>query len=121
MPLEIAGMVLPEVARREVADPDARLSARLAEALRGVTAGRANPRDFTQAMQAFLSTATARGLGEWVASHGSLTSLRYVQTEAVGADRVLRYRVVVGDAQLWFSFRLTAFVEACNLARRFAP
>ena len=106
--LEIAGMVFPDVARREGADPDARLSARLTEALRGFTAGTADPRDFTPAMQAFLSTAAARGLGEWIASHGPLTSLQYAQSEPVGADRQLRYRAVVGDARLWFSFRLTA-------------
>ena len=108
VPLEIAGMVLSEVARREAPDPDAGLSARLAEALRGFMAGKANPRDFTPAMQAFLSTATARGLGEWLASHGALTLLRYGQTEPLGAHRVLRYRAVVGDARLWFSFTLTA-------------
>lgn len=115
VPLEIAGMVFPDVARREAPDPDAGLSARLAEALRGVTAGRANPRDFTPAMQAFLSTATARGLGEWIASHGALTSLRYGQTDPLGAHRVLRYRAVVGDARLWFSFTLTAGNEIAQI------
>jgi CubicO group peptidase (beta-lactamase class C family) len=115
VPLEIAGMVLPAVARREGPDPDAGLSARLAEALRGVIAGKANPRDFMPAMQAFLSTATARGLGEWIASHGPLTSLRYGQTESHGAHRVLRYRAVVGDARLWFSFTLTASNEIAQI------
>jgi CubicO group peptidase (beta-lactamase class C family) len=108
IPLEIAGMVLPEVARRDAPDPDAGLSARLAAALRDFTAGRSNPRDFTPAMQAFLSTATARGLAEWIASHGALTSLRYVQTEPLGRHRVLRYRAAIGDARLWLSFTLTA-------------
>jgi CubicO group peptidase (beta-lactamase class C family) len=108
LPLEIAGRLVPEIARQEGADPDARLSARLATALRGVTAGKADPRDFTPAMQVFLSTATARGLGEWIASHGPLTLLRYLQTEPVGAHRMLRYRAVMGDAHLYFSFRLTA-------------
>ena len=115
LPLEIAGMVLPEVARHHSPDPDARLSARLAEALRGVTSGRANLREFTPAMQTFLSTATARGLGEWIASHGPLLSLQYVQTEPIGADRVLRYRVIVGDTRLWFSFRMTRKNEIAQL------
>jgi CubicO group peptidase (beta-lactamase class C family) len=115
VPLEIAGMVFPEVARREGTDPDPALSARLADVLRSVTAGKANPRDFTPAMQAFLSTATARGLGEWIASHGTLTSLRYGQAEQIGARRVLRYRAAVGEAELWFSFSLTAANEIAQI------
>jgi hypothetical protein len=63
----------------------------------------------------FLSTATARGLGEWIASHGELKSLRYVQTEPAGEHSVLRYRAVVGDAQLWFSFTLTAKGEIAQI------
>jgi CubicO group peptidase (beta-lactamase class C family) len=115
MPLEIAGMVLPEIARGEGPDPDPGLSVRLAGALRGVTAGRVDPSGFTPAMRAFLSTTTARGLGEWIASHGALTSLRYGQTELLGAHRVLRYRADVGDARLWFSFTLTAANEIAQI------
>jgi hypothetical protein len=100
VPLDIVGMVLLEVARPDGADPDVRLSSRLEEALRGVTGGKASPRDFTPAMQAFLTTATARRLGEWIASHGTSTSLQYVQTERISTDRVLRYRGVVGGAPL---------------------
>lgn len=107
LPLEIAGMILPELARHDAPDPDGRLSARLARALRGVTAGKADPRDFTPAMRAFLSTATGRALGEWIASHGPMTSLRFGQTEPLGPHRVLRYRAAIGDARVWFSFTLT--------------
>jgi hypothetical protein len=108
IPLEIAGIVRPELARGEGVDPDPRLTNRLADALRGVTTGQSDPREFTPAMRTFLSTATARGLGEWIASHGALAGLRYAQTEPVGTHRVLRYRAVAGGAQLWFSFTLTA-------------
>ena len=66
-------------------------------------------------MRAFLSTASARGLGAWIASHGALTSLRYEQTEPRGAYRVLRYSAVVGDARLWFSFTLTASQEIAQI------
>jgi CubicO group peptidase (beta-lactamase class C family) len=107
LPLAIAGMVLPAVARKEAADPDPRRTERLTEALRAFVAGKADPRAFTPAMQTFLATATARGLGEWIASHGEVTSLRYVQTERAGPHSVLRYQAVVGDARLWFSFTLT--------------
>ena len=115
MPLDIAGIVLPGVARREGAQPDARLSERLADSLRDVMAGKANPAAFTPAMQAFLSTATARGLGLWIASHGALKALRFVQTERVGDRRVLRYRAVLGDAQVWFSFTLTPANEIAQI------
>ena len=115
VPLEIAGMVLPEIARRDGADPDAALSTRLEEALRGVIARKASTREFTAAMQMFLTTSTARGLGEWIASHGPLTSLRYAQTERISGDRVLRYRAVVGDAPMWFSFRVTAQNEIAQI------
>ena len=108
VPLEVAGIVRADLARGQNADPDPQRSARLEAALRGVIAGTADPRDFTPAMQALLSTATGRGLGEWIASHGRLTSLRYAVVEPIGADRVLRYRAAVGDASLWFSFRITA-------------
>lgn len=108
IPLEIAGIVRPELARREGVDPDPRLTNRLADALRGLTTGQSDPRQFTPAMRTFLTTATARGLGEWIASHGALTGLRYAQTEPVGAHRVVRYRAVAGGVHLWFSFTLTA-------------
>jgi CubicO group peptidase (beta-lactamase class C family) len=115
IPLEIAGMVLPQLARREGADPDARRSERLAQVLRAVIAGNADSREFTPAMQLFLSTATARGLGEWIASHGELKSLRLVQTEDAGTHTVQRCRAVVGDARLWFSFTLTAKNEIAQI------
>ena len=116
MALEIGGMVLPEVARSQGADPDLRRTERLAGALRGVMAGMANPRDFTPPMRVFLSTAAARGLGEWIASHGPLKALRYAQTEPAGAYQVLRYRASVGDAQLLFSFMLTAENEIAQIS-----
>ena len=52
-------------------------------------------------------TATARGLGEWIASHGPLTSMSYVQSEPMGDATVLRYRATVGEAELWFSVTLS--------------
>jgi hypothetical protein len=86
-----------------------------AQALRNVTAETPDARDFTPAMQAFLSTAAARGLGEWIASHGALTALRCSQAEPLGEHRVLHYRAVVGDALLWFSFTLTAGNEIAQI------
>jgi CubicO group peptidase (beta-lactamase class C family) len=115
LPLEIAGMVLPDVARLDSADPDAGRSAKLAETLRAFVAGRADPREFTPAMQLYLATATARGLGEWIGSHGELRSLRYAQTERDGRRSILRYRATVGEAELWFSFTLSATNEIAQI------
>jgi CubicO group peptidase (beta-lactamase class C family) len=116
MPLEIAGLILPDVARIDGQDPDAGRSAKLADTLRAFVAGKADPRDFTPAMQLFLTTATARGLGEWIGSHGELKALRYAQTERDGGLSILRYRATVGDAELWFSFTLTATNEIARIA-----
>jgi hypothetical protein len=105
IPLEIAGIVRPELARREGVDPDPQLTNQLADALRGITTGQSDLRQFTPAMRTFLSTATARGLGEWIAWHGALAGLRHAQTEPAGTHRVLWYRAVAGGAELWFSSR----------------
>jgi D-alanyl-D-alanine carboxypeptidase len=115
IPLEIAGMILPHLARTEGADPDVRRTERLLRVLRSIIAGKTDPREFTPAMQLFLSTATAQALGEWIASHGELKSLRYGQTDRDGTHTVLRYRGMVGDAQLWFSFTLTAKDEIAQI------
>jgi CubicO group peptidase (beta-lactamase class C family) len=116
LPLEIAGMRLPHLARSDRADPDPRRTQRLQEALRGVLAGDPRPGDFTPAMRVFLSTASGRGLAEWIASHGALKALRYAQTEPAGPLHVLRYRAQMGDAELWFSFTLDAENEIAQIA-----
>lgn len=107
LPQDIAGMVLPAVARkRPASDPDPALTGRLTEALRDLlsgTAGAGGDR-FTPAMQLFLTTSNGRGLWEWIGSHGELKSLSYAQTDG----STLRYRGRLGDAEVWFSFTLTA-------------
>jgi CubicO group peptidase (beta-lactamase class C family) len=108
MPLELAAMVEPSLARGEHPDPDRRLTERLAAALRSVLAGTPRRREFTPAMRIFLATASGRGLAEWINSHGPLTSLRYWSSEASGGYRTLRYRARLGEADVWFSFTLTA-------------
>jgi hypothetical protein len=78
----------------------------VAEALRAFIAGKTDPEWCSPPMRLFLATATARGLGEWIASHGALASLSYVQSEVVRDALVLRYRAAVGEAELWFSVAL---------------
>ena len=107
LPLEIAGIFEPSLARQHAAsDPDPPRTERLTSALRSLLAGKPDAKLFTPAMQLFLKTASGRGLSGWVASHGELKSLTYAQTEAAGENSTLRYRAVVGDAHLWFSFTL---------------
>jgi hypothetical protein len=67
-------------------------------------------------MRVFLSTASGRGLAEWIASHGALKALRYAQTEPAGPLHVLRYRAQMGDAELWFSFTVDAENEIAQIA-----
>jgi CubicO group peptidase (beta-lactamase class C family) len=108
MPLEIAGMIFPDVARRDGSDPDPRRTIRLTQVLRLVMAGTPDLREFTPAMRLFLTTANGRGLGEWFASHGALKALTYVQAEPAGAHQLLRYRAILGDTELCFSFMVAA-------------
>lgn len=108
LPVEIAGLVEPALARAQSAtDPNPERSERLTKALRAVLSGKPDPKHLTPAMQLFLKTTSGSGLSEWVASHGELKSLTYSQTERAGENDTLRYRAVVGDAHLWFSFTLT--------------
>lgn len=102
---ELAEFALPSAARaRTAVDPDPDRSRMLLTTFRELLAGKANRGAFTPAMQLFLNTATGRGLWEWIASHGPLGSLTYVQTEASDSASVLRYRASVGGAELSFSF-----------------
>jgi len=106
--LEISGMVLPARAReRPPSDPDRARTERLTTTLRELLSGKPNAKLFTPAMQLFLKTSTGRGLSEWIASHGELKSLTYSQTEPAGEDSTYRYRALVGETHLWFSFTLT--------------
>jgi CubicO group peptidase (beta-lactamase class C family) len=108
LPMEIAGIVAPQLAREQAtADPDPARSERLKAALRGLLSGKPDAKLFTPAMQLFLKTSSGRGLSEWIASHGELKSLTYSQTETADENSTLRYRAVLGDAHLWFSFTVT--------------
>ena len=108
LPMEIAAIVSPALAREQpTPDPDPARNERLTTALRGMLNGKPDPKLFTPAMQLFLQTSSGRGLGEWVASHGDLKSLTYSQTEPAGENSTVRYRALVGQAHLWFSFTVT--------------
>jgi CubicO group peptidase (beta-lactamase class C family) len=116
IPMEVAGLVYAPVARASsAADPDPEQSTRLTALLRGLLAGKADVASFTPPMQLFLTTATGKGLWEWIASHGELTSLTYVQTERTGSNTTLRYRAQMGSARLWFSFTLTPTGEIAQI------
>lgn len=99
---------MPSLARAQgAADPAPARTERLTSVLRRLLSGQPGAKLFTPAMQIFLETGSARGLADWVSSHGELISLTYSQREAAGDNSTLRYRALVGDAHLWFSFTLT--------------
>jgi CubicO group peptidase (beta-lactamase class C family) len=105
---EIAGLVDPSVARsRGLADPDPVLTDSLTATVRRLMTGVVEADRFTPAMHRFLTTATGRGQWEWIRSHGELKTLTYGQTDRVGNDSVLRYRALIGEADLWISVTLT--------------
>jgi CubicO group peptidase (beta-lactamase class C family) len=108
LPMEIAAIVSPALTREQPAsDPEPARSERLTTALRGMLSGKPDPKLFTPAMQLFLQTSSGGGLSEWIASHGELKSLVYSQTEPAGENLTVRYRALVGEAHLWFSFTVT--------------
>ncbi|HEY0158644.1 MAG TPA: serine hydrolase domain-containing protein [Thermoanaerobaculia bacterium] len=114
MPLEIAGLVHPAVARRRAAESEPERSRVVNAALRGLLSGTPDLTLFTPEMRLFLGTATGKGLWEWVASHGDLKALAYHQTETADGLQTLRYRATLGEAELWLSF---AFTEDGKLAQ----
>lgn len=116
IPMEVAGLLFAPVARASsAADPDPERSRRLTSVLRSLFTGKADAASFTPPMRLFLTTATGKGLWQWIASHGELRSLAYVQTERIGSNTTLRYRADVGSTRLWFSFTLTEAGEIAQI------
>ncbi len=107
IPMEVAALVAPALRRVGVADPQPERSARLEKTLRRYMIGEHDPEAFTPVMQRFLATATGKGLGEWIGSHGELQSFKFVKSEPSGGDQSLRYRVTLGGAELWVTFTMT--------------
>jgi len=108
--IDIAGAYVPALARPQEpqADADAQTSQKLQQALLDIFHGQPDSASFTPAMQLFLRTATGRGLWQWLTADGALQSFTFSERESVGDERILRYKVVLGDTTRWFSFTLTA-------------
>jgi D-alanyl-D-alanine carboxypeptidase len=107
IPLEIAGIASPSLARQPSADSEPQRSRIVRIALDGLLSAKPDMALFTPEMRSFLKTATGKGLWEWLASHGTLKALQYHHAETIGSLRTLRYRATFGDAELWLSFAFT--------------
>jgi CubicO group peptidase (beta-lactamase class C family) len=114
-----SGQVLDQFARRIAAlylsplrlpkegilDPDATRSETLHQGLLGMISGKPDLNLFTPAMQRFLMADNE--LSQWLASFGNLSSFVYAGSEQAGRDRMLLYRIILGDSAFTFSFTLT--------------
>lgn len=108
--IDVAGIYVPALARPKGAgaDPDARTSQMLKKALLDLCGGKADPGQFTEAMQVFLKTAMGREVWPWVCADGEVKSFAWSESEGTGDARILRYNAVLGNATRWFSFTVTA-------------
>lgn len=100
--LYLPALVLP---RGGVPDPDPDTSRILRQALVGLTSGTPDLTLFTSATQRFL--ASGNELLQRLTAFGPLQSFAFADSEHAGRDRVLRYRIVLGDSAFTFSFTLT--------------
>ena len=100
--LYVAPLAFPTVG---IPDPDATTSEILHEGLLGMISGKPDLNLFTPAMQRFLMADTE--LSQWLASFGKLMSFAYAGSELRAHDRILLYRIILGDSGFTFSFTLT--------------
>lgn len=105
--MELGALLVPELARTTMDDPDRVRSVYLHRALKNLIRGRPEPELLTPEMQLFLATASGRGLFAWIASHGNLTSFAFAEGERDGESRILRYRVRLDETPYWFTITLT--------------
>ncbi len=107
--IDVGGMYVPELARPKSlpADPEPTTSQMLKKALVDLCAGKADPNQFTPAMQLFLKTAIGKEVWPWVCAGGEIGSFALGEIEKTGDGRILRYKAVLGNATRWFSFTVT--------------
>jgi CubicO group peptidase (beta-lactamase class C family) len=106
---EIAALYLPSLAipKKGSSDPDAKTSQMLEKALAGMMSGKLDLTLFTPAMQHFLTTDSGKEFSQWAASFGALKSFTFADREEVGRERILHYRIILGDNAFTFCFRMT--------------
>lgn len=105
--IDIAGMYVPALKRPAAGtDPEPRTTARLREVMSGLMGGKYDEGIFTAPMRAYLKSSTGKAFWQWTAYHGALTSFDFSDREDAGDGSVLRYKVGLGGAPYWFSFRV---------------
>lgn len=115
--IDIAAMYLPALRpAMPASDPHPETTRRLQRVLTGYQAGSIDAADFTPPMRLFLSTPMGRDLGHWLRLHGPVQSLSFVGEEQQGDERVLRYRVFLGEDPYWFTFRTTSDGQVAQIA-----
>jgi hypothetical protein len=71
---------------------------------------------FTTPMRIFLNTATGKAFWKWFASHGALGSFTFSDQENAGDDRILHYKVTLGENPYWFSCKITGNGKIAQIA-----
>ena len=100
--LYLPALVLPS---EGLPDPDPATSRILRQALFGLTSGTPDLTLFTPATQRFLTSGNE--LSQWLTAFGPLQSFVFADSEHAGRDRILRYRIALGDSAFTFAFTLT--------------
>ena len=106
---EIAALYLPTLAlaKERIPDPDAATSRLLQKALVSMLSGKPELTLFTPAMRHFLITDSGNEFSQWAASFGAIRSFTFADGEKIGRERILRYRIILGDNTFTFGFRMT--------------
>jgi len=106
--VDLAGMYVPALKPPEgYPDPEPKTTAMLKEVMSGLLNEKYDPALFTPPMRIFLNTATGKAFWKWFASHGALGSFTFSEQESAGKDRIVRYKVTLGENPYWFSCKMT--------------
>lgn len=114
--MEAGARVFPVMGRTRMADPDPVRSVALMRGMSSLLSGEVEGGLFTPPAQQFLKrTANGRGMAEWIASHGTLTSLAFAEGERDGQLRILRYRAKLSGEDYWLTLTLTRTGEIAQI------
>ena len=115
---QVAKLYVPALSLRELGgrpDPDARLTARLRDALAGLLSGRPSAEAFTPERFKAVTSESAKGNWQTLASYGAPGALTFVEADA-SAPRAFRYKAALGRHLLLLRFALTEDGKISELA-----
>ena len=105
--LDIAGMYQPALIRPSSGKDATATTSRLKTIFSNLLSNKYASADFTPAMNTFLKTSTSRSLWEWYSSFGRLEEFTLTHSELKKDMNVLRYRVMLGNNNYYFTITLT--------------